>query len=58
MLAADGIILASPVYFADLTSQIKTLIDRTGMTSIANGGMLKRKLINIFPMTKNRTLQV
>lgn len=44
MLAADGIILASPVYFADLTSSIKALIDRAGMTSIANGGMLKRKV--------------
>jgi multimeric flavodoxin WrbA len=44
MIAADGIILASPVYFADLTSQIKALIDRAGMTSNANGGMLKRKV--------------
>jgi multimeric flavodoxin WrbA len=44
MLTADGIILASPVYFADLTSQIKALIDRAGMTSIANDGMLKRKV--------------
>ena len=44
MLAADGIILASPVYFADVTAQIKALIDRAGMTAIANGGMFKRKL--------------
>ena len=44
MLAADAIILASPVYFADVTAQIKALIDRAGMTSIANDGMLKRKV--------------
>jgi multimeric flavodoxin WrbA len=30
MLAADGIILASPTYFADLTSETKALIDRAG----------------------------
>jgi len=33
MLAADAIILASPVYFSDVTSQIKALIDRAGMTA-------------------------
>ena len=44
MVEADGIILASPTYFADLTSDIKTLIDRAGMVSIANGGMLARKV--------------
>ena len=44
MLAADGIILASPVYFADITSQIKALIERAGTTSNANGAMLKHKV--------------
>jgi multimeric flavodoxin WrbA len=44
MLAADGVILASPVYFADVTPQIKALIDRAGMTAIANDGMFRRKL--------------
>ena len=44
MLAADGIILASPVYFADVTAQIKALMDRAGMTAIANNGMFKRKV--------------
>jgi multimeric flavodoxin WrbA len=43
MVAADGIILGSPVYFADLTPEIKALIDRSGMVSIANDGMYKRK---------------
>lgn len=44
MLAADGIILASPTYFADLTSETKALIDRAGYVARANGDMLKRKV--------------
>ncbi len=44
ILDADGIILGSPVYFADITSQIKALIDRAGMVSIANGSMYRRKV--------------
>jgi multimeric flavodoxin WrbA len=44
MVAADGIILASPTYFADLTSEIKALIDRSGYVARANDDMLKRKV--------------
>ncbi|MBN1507497.1 MAG: flavodoxin family protein [Sedimentisphaerales bacterium] len=44
MLAADGIILASPVYFADITSEMKALIDRAGYVARANDDMLKRKI--------------
>ena len=44
MLQADGIILASPTYFSDVTSEMKALIDRAGMVSRANGDMLKRKV--------------
>jgi len=44
MLAADGIILASPTYFADLTSETKALIDRSGYVARANDDMLKRKV--------------
>jgi multimeric flavodoxin WrbA len=44
MVEADGIILASPTYFADLTSEIKALIDRAGMVSIANNAMMARKV--------------
>ena len=44
MEAADGIILASPTYFADLSSELKALIDRTGMVSRANGDMHRRKV--------------
>ncbi len=44
MLDADGIVLASPTYFADITSEMKALIDRSGMVSRANGDMLQRKV--------------
>ncbi len=44
MLAADGILLGSPTYFADLTPDLKALIDRAGMTARANGDCLRRKV--------------
>jgi len=44
MIEADGILLGSPVYFADATAGIKALIERCGMVSTANGGLLKRKV--------------
>jgi multimeric flavodoxin WrbA len=43
MAAADGVILASPTYFADVTSEMKALIDRAGFVARANQNMLKRK---------------
>jgi len=44
MVEADGILLGSPVYFADATAGIKALIERCGMVSAANGGLFKRKV--------------
>ncbi len=44
MLDADGIVLGSPTYFANVTTNMKSLIDRAGMTSIANGRMFARKV--------------
>jgi len=44
MNGADGIILGSPTYFADLTPELKALIDRAGFVGLANGGMFKRKV--------------
>ena len=40
---ADAIILASPVYFADVTGQMKCFIDRFGMVARAND-ILKNKV--------------
>ncbi|MBW1635241.1 MAG: flavodoxin family protein [Deltaproteobacteria bacterium] len=44
MIDADVILLGSPTYFADLSSEMKALIDRAGMVARANGNMFKRKL--------------
>ena len=44
MREADGIILGSPTYFADLTPELKALIDRSGFVGKANGDMFKRKV--------------
>lgn len=44
MVEADGIILASSTYFADLTPELKALIDRAGMVAIANDSLFKRKV--------------
>ena len=44
MLEADGIILGSPTYFADVTSEMKALIDRAGYVARANSDMLQRKV--------------
>lgn len=44
MVAADAILLGSPTYFADVTSEMKALIDRCGMVGRANGDLFRRKL--------------
>lgn len=44
MRSADGIVLGSPVYFADVTSEMLALIHRTGMVSRVNGDLLARKV--------------
>lgn len=44
MKACNGIILGTPVYFADISGQIKCFIDRTGMVARANGNMFQRKV--------------
>ncbi|MDX9785932.1 MAG: flavodoxin family protein [Desulfobacterales bacterium] len=44
MLSADGIILGSPTYFADVSTEMKALIDRAGYVAKSNGDMFRRKL--------------
>jgi multimeric flavodoxin WrbA len=44
MAKADGIILGSPVYFADMSAGLKALIERAGMVARANGMLFKRKI--------------
>ena len=43
MIDADGILLGSPTYFADVSASMKALIERCGMVSRANGDMFQRK---------------
>jgi len=43
IIKADGVILASPTYFADVSSEMKAVIDRVGYVARANGNLLKRK---------------
>jgi len=44
MVAADGIILASPTYFADVSTEMKALIDRAGYVAKANAELFRRKV--------------
>ena len=44
MIEADGIMIGSPVYFADVTPEVKALIDVAGYVTRANNHLLKRKV--------------
>jgi len=44
MFEADGIILGSPTYFSDVSTEMKALIDRSGFIARANGDAFKRKV--------------
>lgn len=44
MDAADGIIIGSPTYYANMTAETKALIDRAGSVTRRNGNLLQRKV--------------
>jgi multimeric flavodoxin WrbA len=44
MIEADGILLGSPTYFADVTAGMRALIERSGLVARANGDLFKRKV--------------
>jgi len=44
MVAADAILLGSPTYFSDLTSEMKAVIDRAGYISRSDGMRFSRKI--------------
>jgi multimeric flavodoxin WrbA len=44
MESSDAVILGSPTYFSDVSSEMKALIDRSGMVGRANGDMYRRKI--------------
>lgn len=43
IIAADAVLLGSPVYFHDVTSEMKAFIDRVGFVARANGRMFSGK---------------
>jgi len=44
MIEAEGVILGSPTYFTDVSTEMKALIDRAGFVARANDDMFKRKV--------------
>lgn len=44
IIEAQGIVLGSPVYFQDVTPEMKALVDRAGFVGLANGKMYKNKV--------------
>lgn len=44
MINAEGIIIGSPTYFANVSTEVKALIDRAGLVARANDHLLKRKI--------------
>jgi len=44
MREADGVLLGSPTYFSDVTSNMRALIERCGFVARANDYILKRKV--------------
>jgi multimeric flavodoxin WrbA len=44
MVKADGIIIGSPTYFSNVSTEAKALIDRSGFVSRMSGNLLRRKV--------------
>lgn len=44
IMAADGVVIGAPTYFANVPAEVKALIERVGMVATANNHMLKRKV--------------
>ncbi|MGI6238099.1 MAG: flavodoxin family protein [Christensenellales bacterium] len=42
--AADGLLIGSPTYYSNVTTEVKAFIDRCGFVSGSNGGLLKGKI--------------
>lgn len=44
MCAADGILLGSPAYSADVSAKMKTLLERAGVVAAVNPGLFRHKV--------------
>ncbi len=59
MAAADAILMGSPTYFADLTPELKAVIDRTGFISRRDGMRFSRKIgAAIVPVRRSGAIHV
>lgn len=50
---SDGVILGSPVYFADLSSQMKAFIDRVGYAGRPNGIFKRKPCASVVAVRRN-----
>jgi len=44
MIEAEGIIIGSPTYFSNVSTEVKALIDRAGLVARANDHLFRRKV--------------
>lgn len=44
MVESEGIIIGSPTYFSNVSTEVKALIDRAGLVARSNDHLLKRKV--------------
>ena len=44
IIKADAIICGSPTYFTDVSAELKAVLDRAGLVSIAGGALLRGKI--------------
>jgi multimeric flavodoxin WrbA len=44
MIESEGIIIGSPTYFSNVSTEVKALIDRAGLVARANDHLLRRKV--------------
>lgn len=44
MATADALILGSPTYFTDVSSEMKAILDRSGYVALANGRVFQGKI--------------
>lgn len=44
MIEADAIVMGTPTYFANMTPEMKALIDRAGLVAVANDALFSRKI--------------
>ncbi len=44
ILESDAVVIGSPTYFGNVTTEVKALIDRAGLVGMVNGGLFKHKI--------------